>query len=113
VMVMYVGQVVESGSLSDVFIRPRHPYTVGLLDSARIGPERGIRKSEIRGEPVSPLNPPSGCRFRTRCWKAQEICTHVAPPLLEVSPGSLAACHFPENVSHNQVNSPLLIPNGF
>jgi peptide/nickel transport system ATP-binding protein/oligopeptide transport system ATP-binding protein len=117
VAVMYLGKVVETASRDDIYASPRHPYTVALLSAvpvpepaaARTGSADGeaagpgtlsprIRRERIRltGDVPSPLNPPSGCRFHTRCWKAQDICSTVEPPLDELAPGHRAACHFPE-----------------
>ena len=106
VAVMYLGNLVELADRTDLYERPRHPYTVALL-SAVPTPEpvhRGEeghkeRRERIRltGDVPSPLNPPPACRFHTRCWKAQEVCRTVPPPLEELSPGHMVACHFPEN----------------
>ncbi len=98
VQVMYLGRMVEEGSAEQVHDRPTHPYTQALL-SAVAEPEPGAAASRQRiilsGEVPSPLDPPSGCRFRTRCWKAQEICAREDPALVE-RPGSdhPSACHF-------------------
>jgi peptide/nickel transport system ATP-binding protein len=105
VAVMYLGNLVEMASRDDLYERPRHPYTVALL-SAVPAPEpmrradgRRQRRERIRlaGDVPSPLNPPPACRFHTRCWKAQDVCRTVPPPLAELAPGHLVACHFPEN----------------
>ena len=97
--VMYLGKLVESGPADEVYLTPAHPYTQGLIDSAPVadpGTEHAKAKSGVRGELPSALNPPSGCRFRTRCPLAQEICAEVEPLLRPFSPGQhLAACHFP------------------
>jgi peptide/nickel transport system ATP-binding protein/oligopeptide transport system ATP-binding protein len=117
VAVMYLGKIVEVASRDDIYASPRHPYTVALLSAvplpepaaARTGTADGeaagpgtlsprIRRERIRltGDVPSPLNPPPGCRFHTRCWKAQDICQTIEPPLDELAPGHRAACHFPE-----------------
>lgn len=97
VAVMYAGKVVESASVASLFERPKHPYTHGLFRSL---PTLGERKEElavIPGSVPSPLDFPSGCRFRTRCSFVQEVCREE-PPLLEIAPNHFAACHFAEEV---------------
>jgi peptide/nickel transport system ATP-binding protein len=97
--VMYLGKLVETGPADEVYLRPAHPYTKGLLDSAPVadpGAEKAKVREGIRGELPSAIHPPSGCRFRTRCPLAQEICAETEPPLVPFSgDGHLAACHFP------------------
>ncbi len=98
--VMYLGQLVEVGDRDELYGRPRHPYTVALLSAVPVpDPDKERRRQRIilRGDVPSPANPPPACRFHTRCWKAQEICRTVAPPLEQKAPGHWAACHFPEN----------------
>jgi peptide/nickel transport system ATP-binding protein len=96
--VMYLGKLVELGSGGDIYERAAHPYTAGLLATIPVpNPtlERAKTGAAIKGELPSPVNPPSGCRFRTRCEFAQERCAAEVPPLRSFGPGHLAACHFP------------------
>ena len=92
VAVMYAGKFVEVGGVRDVFKRPIHPYTQGLL--ASVIHMESTKLSSIDGLPPDLLDPPSGCRFHPRCRYAQEICHTDEPPLLEYRPGHFAACHF-------------------
>ena len=96
--VMYLGKLVEMGSSTDVYERAAHPYTAGLIDTIPVpepAAERAKDGAAIKGELPSPVNPPSGCRFRTRCPFAQEICSAEEPQLRSFGPGHIAACHFP------------------
>jgi peptide/nickel transport system ATP-binding protein len=96
--VMYLGKLVEIGSGDDIYERAAHPYTAGLIATIPVPePEiaRARRGAGIVGELPSPVNPPSGCRFRTRCPLAQEICSVEEPILRSFGPGHAAACHFP------------------
>jgi peptide/nickel transport system ATP-binding protein len=97
--VMYLGKLVEVGPADEVYLTPAHPYTRGLIDSAPIADpaaERAKVEAGVRGELPSAIHPPSGCRFRTRCPIAQEICADIEPPLRPFSVnGHHAACHFP------------------
>jgi oligopeptide/dipeptide ABC transporter ATP-binding protein len=96
--VMYLGKIVELGSGDDIYRRPAHPYTDALIKTIPIpdpGAEKSKREVGIRGELPSPIHPPSGCRFRTRCPRAGEICAAEEPPLRSFGPGHEAACHFP------------------
>jgi len=100
VAVMYLGVIVEQGSADLIYQRPAHPYTTALLSAVRVpdpARERGRQRILLQGEVPSAANPPSGCRFRTRCWKADERCAEEAPPLHTIDVGHQVACHYPEN----------------
>ena len=95
VMVMYLGKPVETGTADEVFSHPRHPYTAALLSATPIAdPERAKNRIRLQGELPSPLNPPPGCPFNPRCWKATEECRKAMPPL-EGSPEHQFACLHP------------------
>ena len=98
IMVMYLGHVVELADKDDLYKRTMHPYTTALL-SAILVPDRKHKKEKIvlEGDLPSPANPPSGCVFHTRCYKAQEICKTQVPELRDCGNGHCCACHFPEN----------------
>ncbi|KOX02126.1 ABC transporter ATP-binding protein [Streptomyces sp. NRRL B-3648] len=104
VAVMYLGKIIEVGDRDSIYTRPRHPYTHALLSAVpevtlTAGEATARERIRLAGDVPSPISPPSGCRFRTRCWKAQDKCAAEEPPLLMVSgnhEGHLTACHFPE-----------------
>ncbi|MGW0246247.1 ABC transporter ATP-binding protein [Nocardia goodfellowii] len=96
VMVMYLGKVCEFGDAAEVYDQTAHPYTRALLDSVPLtDPNRGFAGPALAGDIPSPLAPPSGCRFRTRCRFAQDRCAAEEPEIREIRPGQYAACHFP------------------
>lgn len=111
VAVMYLGKIVEIGDRDEIYQRPQHPYTRALLsaipDVTALGPAGRIR---LTGDVPTPLNPPSGCRFRTRCWKAQERCATEEPALVPRDGGNQAtACHFPETGTISQGAGPVAV----
>ena len=105
VAIMYAGKIVERSSTRAIFNHPFHPYTVGLLNSLPgIGGLKKKRLDAIPGVVPSPLNLPSGCRFRDRCPRAQEICAQTEPPLEEKEPGHTVACYFPHTETRERIN---------
>jgi peptide/nickel transport system ATP-binding protein/oligopeptide transport system ATP-binding protein len=98
VAVMYLGRIVELASSDQLYSHPRMPYTGALMSAVPVADPRlakAKKRQVLLGDVPSPTNPPPGCRFHTRCWKAQEICRTDDPPLEEKAGGNQAACHFP------------------
>ena len=105
VMVMYLGRIAEVGPVAALYKESAHPYTRALLSAMpSLNPDRRTAAPPLSGDPPNPINPPSGCRFRTRCPYAEALCERKEPPLALVSGGHLAACHIANPASgHSQV----------
>jgi peptide/nickel transport system ATP-binding protein len=106
IVVMYVGKVMEVSPAEELYDKPIHPYTSALLGAIPIpdpNENRSRNRMHVGGEPPNPINPPSGCRFHTRCPRATDICKRVEPQLTEYAGGHLAACHHPQHVTSAEI----------
>ena len=114
VAVMYLGKMAEVAPVERLYADPRHPYTVALLSAVpEPDPRRRKQRIVLRGDVPSPANPPSGCRFRTRCWLFEHLgrpenCINEEPPLRDLGGGQLAACHWAEKISPETIKSAAL-----
>jgi oligopeptide transport system ATP-binding protein len=114
IAVMYLGKIVERSPADMLYDRPIHPYSVALLSAVPIpDPKANAARQPVvlEGDVPSPVDPPSACRFHTRCPWATEICSEEEPPLAEYSSGQAAACHHPRNVDQGQISRTEVAPD--
>ena len=99
IAVMYLGKIVELAEADELVSSPKHPYTEALLSAVPV-PDPTVKTQRIllKGDVPSPVDPPSGCRFHTRCPYKEDLCDQEDPPMLEMSPGHTVACHFSEKI---------------
>lgn len=113
VAVMYLGQIVEIGTTSEIFERPSHPYTQSLLHAVpRLVPERRHRDAVLKGEVPSPIDIPSGCSFHPRCPVAESVCTTVPPPETQLGPTQVSRCHFAAQLAKSFAPEVAVTPSG-
>jgi peptide/nickel transport system ATP-binding protein len=108
IAVMYLGKLMEVSPAEELYNKPIHPYTSALLGAIPIPDPKQNRartRAHVTGEPPNPIRPPSGCRFHTRCPRASDICRKVEPQLTEYAAGHLAACHFPQSVTADEISA--------
>jgi oligopeptide/dipeptide ABC transporter ATP-binding protein len=108
IAVMYLGKLMELSPAEELYHKPIHPYSRGLLSAIPIPDPRENAMRErivVTGEPPNPIEPPTGCRFHTRCPRATEICAGAEPPLVEYANGHLAACHHPLSVTPDEIQA--------
>jgi oligopeptide/dipeptide ABC transporter ATP-binding protein len=112
VAVMYLGQLVELAPTKDIFHTPKHPYTEALMSAIpEVNPDKKMRPVSLKGEIPSPINPPSGCRFHTRCTYAQDICKTEIPKWQEIETDHFVACHFANSLALKGAEMPLSAVN--
>ncbi|HEX3832013.1 MAG TPA: ABC transporter ATP-binding protein, partial [Solirubrobacteraceae bacterium] len=113
IVVMYLGKLMEISPAEELYNKPIHPYTSALLGAIPIPDPKQNRDRDrvsVSGEPPNPINPPSGCRFHTRCPRATDVCSAVEPQLTEYADGHLAACHHPQHVTADEIAAAIRSP---
>ena len=100
---MYLGKIVEQGTAQDVFENPRHPYTIALISAIPTTEQKKRERILLEGHMPSPVHPPQGCPFHTRCFMAQEVCQRIPAPVVYLGNGHTAACHFVDKTDTKEV----------